>query len=62
MDVDDCLLAAEEFLSLVHGGLHWKRVLNVVPNPTRTQIHTQARRAAEIFVRAYGAAPGNVRP
>jgi AcrR family transcriptional regulator len=54
MIVDDCQLAAEEFLSLVHGGLHWKRVLNVVPNPTRAQIHSQARRAAEIFVRAYG--------
>jgi AcrR family transcriptional regulator len=51
--IDDCLLAAEEFLSLVHGGLHWKRVLNVVPSPTPAQIHTQARRAAEIFVRAY---------
>jgi len=54
MIVDDCQLAAEEFLSLVHGGLHWKRVLNVVPNPTRAQIHSQARRAAEVFVRAYG--------
>ena len=53
MVVDDCELAAEEFLSLVHGGLHWKRVLNVVPNPTRAQIHSQARRAAETFVRAY---------
>jgi AcrR family transcriptional regulator len=58
MVVDDCLLAAEEFLSLVHGGLHWKRVLNVVPNPTRAQIHNQSRRAAEIFVRAYGAPAG----
>ena len=54
MIVDDCQLAAEEFLSLVHGSLHWKRVLNVVPNPTRAQIHSQARRAAEVFVRAYG--------
>ena len=53
MLVDDCLVAAEEFLSLVHGGLHWKRVLNVVPNPTQAQIRSQARRAAEIFVRAY---------
>jgi AcrR family transcriptional regulator len=59
MVVDDCLLAAEEFLSLVHGGLHWKRVLNVVPNPTQAQIHSQARRAAEIFVRAYGPPAGN---
>jgi AcrR family transcriptional regulator len=61
MIVDDCQLAAEEFLSLVHGGLHWKRVLNVVPNPTRAQIHSQARRAAEIFVRAYGS-PAVQRP
>ena len=58
MSVDDCELAAEEFLSLVHGSLHWKRVLNVVPNPTQAQIHNQARRAAEIFMRAYGAPAG----
>jgi AcrR family transcriptional regulator len=51
--VDDCQMAAEEFLSLVHGSLHWKRVLNVVPHPTHEQIRTQARRAARIFVRAY---------
>ena len=60
MAIDDCLLAAEEFLSLVHGGLHWKRVLNVVPNPSRIQIHSQARRAAEIFVRAYGPPAGKI--
>ena len=42
-----------EFLSLVHGSLHWKRVLNVMPNPTPEQIRAQARRAAGIFVRAY---------
>jgi AcrR family transcriptional regulator len=52
--VDDYLAAAEEFLSLVHGGLHWKRVLNVVSNPTQSEIHAQARRAAETFARAYG--------
>jgi AcrR family transcriptional regulator len=52
--VDDYMAAAEEFLSLVHGGLHWKRVLNVVTKPTPTQIRAQSRRAAETFVRAYG--------
>jgi AcrR family transcriptional regulator len=51
--VDDFQMAAEEFLSLVHGSLHWKRVLNVVPNPTAEQIRTQAWRAAGVFVRAY---------
>jgi AcrR family transcriptional regulator len=57
LDVDDCQMAAEEFLSLVHGSLHWKRVLNVVPNPTTEQIRTQSRRAAGIFVRAYSPPP-----
>ena len=54
LEIDDCILAAEEFLSLVHGGLHWKRVLNVVPNPSGEEIKRQARHAAETFVRAYG--------
>jgi AcrR family transcriptional regulator len=59
MEIDDCTLAAEEFLSLVHGGLHWKRVLNVVPNPGADEIRQRARHAAETFVRAYGRrAPG----
>ena len=52
--VDDCITAAEEFLSLMHGGLHWKRVLNVVPKPSAAEIRTHARRAAETFMRAYG--------
>ena len=55
--VDDYQMAAEEFLSLAHGSLHWKRVLNVVPDPTAEQIRTQARRAACLFVRAYGPMP-----
>jgi AcrR family transcriptional regulator len=54
LQVDDYIAAADEFLSLVHGGLHWKRVLNVVSSPTQSEIHAQARRAAETFVRAYG--------
>ncbi len=54
--VDDCIMAAEEFLSLMHGGLHWKRVLNVVPQPSAAEIRAHARRAAETFMRAYGPA------
>jgi AcrR family transcriptional regulator len=53
--VDDCITAAEEFLSLVHGGLHWKRVLNVMPQPSAEAIRTQAHHAVETFLRAYGA-------
>jgi AcrR family transcriptional regulator len=51
---DDCVMAAEQFLSLVHGGLHFKRILNVIPHPSPREIRAQARHAAETFVRAYG--------
>jgi hypothetical protein len=47
-------MAAEEFLGLVYGGLHFKRILNVIPQPSPAEIRAQARRAAETFVRAYG--------
>ena len=51
---DDCAAAAEEFLGLVHGGLHFKRILNVISQPSPAEIKTQARRAAQTFMRAYG--------
>jgi AcrR family transcriptional regulator len=54
---DDCVRAAEDFLSLLHGGLHWKRLLNVVPPPTQDQIRAEALRVAKTFLRAY-APPG----
>jgi AcrR family transcriptional regulator len=53
---DDCVMAAEEFLGLVHGGLHFKRILNVIPQPSPAEIRAHARRAAETFMRAYGSA------
>ena len=53
--VDDSAEAAEEFLSLVHGGLHFKRILKVIPQPPAREIRAQARRAAQTFIRAYGA-------
>lgn len=51
---DDCVMAAEEFLGLLHGGLHFKRILNIIPEPSPAEIHAQARHAAETFMRAYG--------
>ncbi len=50
---EDCFQAAEEFLSLVHGGLHFKRLLNIIPAPSPAEIRAQARRAAETFMRGY---------
>jgi len=51
--VDNPMEAAEEFLSLVHGGLHFKRILNVIPQPAAREVRTHARHVAETFVRAY---------
>jgi AcrR family transcriptional regulator len=50
---EDCVQAAEDFLSLLHGGLHWRRVLNVVPPPNPEQIRAEALRVARTFMRAY---------
>jgi AcrR family transcriptional regulator len=50
---EDCVQAAEDYISLLHGGLHWRRVLNVVPPPTPEQIHAEALRVAKTFMRAY---------
>ena len=57
LTVDDPVDAAEEFLSLVHGGLHFKRILNVIPHPPAREIRAQARRSAQTFIRAYGTRP-----
>jgi AcrR family transcriptional regulator len=51
--IDNSIAAAEEFLSLVHGGLHFKRVLNVIPPPATAEIRAQSQRVARSFVRAY---------
>jgi AcrR family transcriptional regulator len=54
ISVDNPLEAAGEFLSLVHGGIHFKRVLNVIPPPSAAEIRAQARQVTQTFVRAYG--------
>ncbi|MDB5395167.1 MAG: transcriptional regulator, TetR family [Rhodospirillales bacterium] len=54
---DDCVMAAEEFLGLVQSGLHFKRVLNIIPQPSADEIRAKARRAAETFMRAYAPRP-----
>ena len=52
---EDCVQAATDFISLIHGGLPWRRVLNVVPPPSPVDIRKEAERIARVFIRAYGA-------
>jgi AcrR family transcriptional regulator len=51
---DDCTQAAGDFLSLIHGGLPWRRLLGVAPPPTEAEIREEAGRVAGMFMRAYG--------
>jgi AcrR family transcriptional regulator len=53
--VEDCFEAAEEFLGLCQAGLHLRRIVNVVPEPTDAEIRAQAVRAVKLFMKAYGA-------
>ena len=51
---DDCTQAAADFISLIYGGLPWRRLLNVLPQPSPAEIRTEAVRVAQLFMRAYG--------
>jgi AcrR family transcriptional regulator len=51
---DDCTQAAQDFLSLIHGGLHFKRILNVIDRPSAKEMSTEAARMVDVFLRAYG--------
>ncbi len=57
ISADDCFGAAEVFLSLIHGGLHLRRVLNVCPRPSPEEIHAEAVRISKAFMLAYGVRP-----
>jgi AcrR family transcriptional regulator len=54
IDVEDCAIAAEQFLDLCVGHFHLKRLLNLVPLPTDAQIRARAKRIVALFMRAYG--------
>lgn len=56
IDADDCFQAAEDFMSLIHGGMHFKHILNVIDHPSDEAIRAEAARLVDIFLRAYGPA------
>ena len=50
----NCLGAAEDFLSLIHGGLHFKRTLHIRQALSVAEIEAEASRIVDVFLRAYG--------
>lgn len=55
IEADDCTIAAEQFLDLCSGHFHIKRLLNMAPLPTDSEIRARATRVVAMFMRAYGA-------
>ena len=55
LNVDDCSLAAGEFLTLCRGHQHFVYVLNLEPGPSPDQVQVQADRAVSLFLKCYRA-------
>ena len=53
--IDDCQLAAGEFLTLCRGHQHFIYVLNLEPCPSVGRIKAQAEHAVSLFLNSYGA-------
>ena len=53
--MDDCTLAAGEFLSLCRGHQHFIYVLNLEPCPSPEQIKAHAEQAVALFLKGYAA-------
>jgi AcrR family transcriptional regulator len=52
--IEDCNLAAGEFLNLCRGHQHFMFVLNLESSPDPEQIRAQARHAVSVFMKSYG--------
>jgi AcrR family transcriptional regulator len=55
VEIPDCALAAEEFLSLCRGHKHFTYVLNLEPQPSPDEIRTYVQHAVTLFLKTYGA-------
>lgn len=52
--IDDCASAAEHFLGLCRGDLHFRLVLNLIDPPTPEQVRADVVAGVKIFMAAYG--------
>lgn len=54
LDVPDPMTAAGQFVALLKGQLHFKRLLGLIPEPLEAQIRREVDRSVDMFMRAYG--------
>lgn len=53
LSAPDPLEAARTFISLMRGDLHFRRLLNLIPEPSPKTMRLEVDRAIDIFLRAY---------
>jgi AcrR family transcriptional regulator len=54
IEADDCEVAAQQFLSLCRGHLHFRYSLNLIERPNTAQIEATIREAVRTFMARYG--------
>jgi len=58
LSVPDVDLAAMQFVSLLHGDLHFRKMLSM-PFPTRKELDARVESGVRVFLAAYGRAPSH---
>ncbi len=61
IDAPDPTAAARTFFSLMRGDLHFRRLLNLVPEPDAPALEAEVRAAVAVFLRAFGGGVSNGR-
>lgn len=55
LKIDDTLMAAHQFISLIHGRIIKARLLNYMAEPTDAEVDVEVAAAIRVFFAAYGA-------
>ena len=55
VDIEDCLLAAQQFMDLSQAGLLRRLLFNATPTPSESEIALQVSRAVAFFLKVYKA-------
>jgi AcrR family transcriptional regulator len=58
IETDDCEVAADQFLALCRGNLHFRYSLNLIDQPSEAQVHATIDEAVRTFMARYGRSPG----
>lgn len=55
--LNDPLRAAQQFVAMLQGGLYKRRLLNMIPHPTREEVLTEVAATVDTFMAAFGPRP-----